>query len=66
MPHIQPDRDPNALTNRPFASFRVDRVTLTKGVLSVQAEDGNIDRRKIPNIDWVVPECPLQRYVVHG
>lgn len=53
-----PDSDSSVIGERLLGQFRADPIVLTEGAISVQAQDADIDRRRVPGLDWGFPEDP--------
>jgi len=59
LPEAEPrDLDSSVITERLLGQFRVDPIALTEGAISVQAQDADIDRRRVPGLDWGFPDDP--------
>jgi hypothetical protein len=46
---------PAVVAERIINRYRVEPITITEGAISVQAEDADIQRRPIPDLDWGFP-----------
>lgn len=49
------DTGPDAVAAQIIQEYGVEPIGITEGAISVQAEDADIDRRRVPDLDWGFP-----------